>query len=101
MILRTLQYSPGVRRVHFCFLIAKELIEVDATYTNACILEHQIEAQIVDDFLTGQEIPHYIKSFYSGAYDGLFQLSSGWGAVFAPQAYHRIIQEILSDLRKR
>lgn len=81
----------------------EELIKVDvlSTYTKACILEHQIEAQIVDDFLTEQNIPHYIKSFYSEAYDGLFQLSSGWGAVFAPQVYHRTIQEILSDLRKR
>lgn len=80
-----------------------ELIKVDvlSTYTKACILEHQIEAQIVDDFLKDQDIPHYIKSFYSGAYDGLFQLSSGWGAVFAPQVYHRTIQDILSDLRKR
>lgn len=75
-------------------------MDVSATYTKACILEHQIEAQIVDDFLTKQNIPHYIKSFYSEAYDGIFQLSSGWGAVFAPLAYHREIQEIISDLRK-
>lgn len=69
------------------------------TYTKACILENQVEAQIVEDFLTDQNIPHYIKSYYSGAYDGLFQLSSGWGAVFAPQVYHRTIQEILNDLK--
>lgn len=82
--------------------IAEELIKVDvlSSYTNACILEHQIEAQIVDDFLKEQNIPHYIKSFYSEAYDGLFQLSSGWGAVFAPEVYHEKIHEILSDLRK-
>ena len=74
-------------------------MDVLLTYTKACILEHQIESQIMDDFLKEQNIPHYIKSFYSEAYDGLFQLGSGWGAVFAPQAYHQIIQEILSDLR--
>ena len=71
-----------------------------STYTKVCILEHQIEAQITDDFLTEQNIPHYIKSFYSEAYDGLFQLSHGWGAVFAPQVYHQTIQEILSNLRE-
>jgi hypothetical protein len=75
-------------------------VDVSSTYTKACILEHQIEAQIVDDFLTQQNIPHYLKSFYSEAYDGLFQLSSGWGAVFAPPAYHREILEIIGDLRK-
>jgi len=75
-------------------------MDVLSTYTKSCILEHQIEAQIVDDFLTEQNIPHYIKSFHSEAYDGLFQFSSGWGAVFAPQIYHRTIQEILNDLRK-
>jgi hypothetical protein len=69
-------------------------------YTKVCILDNQIEAQIIDDFLTKQNIPHYIKSFYSEAYDGLFQLSSGWGAVFAPPEYHQEIREILSDLRK-
>jgi len=55
------------------------LIKVDvlSSYTKACILEHHIEAQIADDFLKEQNIPHYIKSFYSGAYDGLFQLGSG------------------------
>jgi len=74
-------------------------VDVLSTYTKACILEHQIEAQIVDDFLTEQAIPHYLKSFHSEAYDGLFQLGSGWGAVFAPQVYHQTIQEILSDLR--
>ncbi|MBC2727097.1 hypothetical protein [Desulfosporosinus sp.] len=73
---------------------------MDVTYTKACILENQIEAHIINDFLKGQEIPHYINSFYSGAYDGLFQLSSGWGAVFAPQIYHQTIQEFLIDLRK-
>lgn len=73
---------------------------VSSTYTKACVLENQIEAQLVDDYLTKQNIPHYIKSFYSEAYDGLFQLSNGWGAVFAPQVFHQEIQEILSDLRK-
>ena len=76
-------------------------MDVLSSYTKACIFEHQIEAQIMDDFLKEQNIPHYIKSFYSEAYDGLFQLGSGWGAVFAPQVYHHTIQEILSDLRKR
>ena len=75
-------------------------MDVSSAYTKACVLENQIEAQLVEDYLTKQNIPHYLKSFYSEAYDGLFQLSNGWGAVFAPQIFHREIQEILSDLRK-
>lgn len=75
-------------------------MNISSTYTKACVLEHQIEAQLVEDYLTKQNIPHYIKLFYSVAYNGLFQLSNGWGAVFAPQIYHREIQEIISDLRK-
>lgn len=71
-----------------------------STYTKACILENQIEAQIADDFLTKQNIPHYIKSFYSEAYDGLFQLSSGWGALYAPPVFHQEIREVINDLRK-
>jgi hypothetical protein len=91
---------PGIL---FCLeRFIEELIKVDilSTYTKVCILEHQIEAQILDDFLTQQNIPHYIKSFYSEAYDGLFQFSSGWGAVFAPPVFHQEIKEIISDLRK-
>ncbi len=75
-------------------------MDVSSAYTKACVLENQIEAQLVEDYLMKQNIPHYLKSFYSEAYDGLFQLSNGWGAVFAPQIFHREIQEILSDLRK-
>lgn len=71
----------------------------DPDYTRVCTLQHQIEGQIMEEVLAEQNIPFYIKSFYSDAYDGLFQLSNGWGAVYAPKEYQGEILEILDDIR--
>lgn len=53
----------------------------------------------MDGILTDRGMPHYNKSYHSDAYDGLFQLVEGWGAIHAPQEYHAEIQEILRDVR--
>lgn len=67
--------------------------------TLTCLLNNEIEAQLMDGILTERGIPHYIKSYHSDAYDGLFQLVKGWGAIHAPKEYHAEIQEILRDVQ--
>jgi hypothetical protein len=69
-------------------------------YTKVATLENEFEAQIVKSILEEREIPHYVKSFYDVAYDGLYQKSQGWGAVFAPIEYRNEIVEIVGDVRK-
>ena len=64
------------------------------------ILDHVVEAQLLDALLTEQDIPHVIQSFHDAAYDGIFQAQNGWGCVIAPAAYQKKIMFLLSDLRK-
>jgi len=67
--------------------------------TLACLLDNEIEAQLMDGILTERGIPHYMKSYHSDAYDGLFQMVKGWGAIHAPKEYQEEIQEILLDVQ--
>ncbi|MTI79657.1 MAG: hypothetical protein FH758_02070 [Firmicutes bacterium] len=69
-------------------------------YLKVAVIDNEIEAQIIKDILLKQDIPHEVKSYHSTAFDGLFQLQNGWGAVMAPEEYHQEIREILSELRK-
>ena len=69
-------------------------------YSKIAILENEFEAQILQSILEEREIPHYLKSFHDIAYDGLFQRSMGWGAIFAMKEYENEIIEIIWDIRK-
>lgn len=63
-------------------------------------LNNQIEAQLLSSILDEREIPFEIKSYHDAAYDGLFQITLGYGSVFAPKSYSKEILEILEDIRK-
>jgi hypothetical protein len=62
-------------------------------------LENAIEAQLIGSILDQREIPHRIQSFYDTAYDGLFQVQKGWGALYAPAAYKLEIRQVIDDVR--
>lgn len=68
-------------------------------YEKVAVLDNQFEAQLMGAILSERNIPHVLKSFYDVAYDGLFQMQKGWGAVFAPPAYREEIAEILAGIR--
>jgi len=69
-------------------------------YIKITILDNEIEAELLESVLTERSIPHLIRSYHDTAYDGLFQVQLGFGAVSAPAAYKEEIKEILSELRK-
>jgi hypothetical protein len=69
-------------------------------YLKIAILENEIEARLLESILTERSIPHFMRSYYDTAYDGLFQTQKGWGYVGAPESYQGEIIEILSELRK-
>ena len=69
-------------------------------YVKAATLDNDFEAQILKSILEERAIPHYFKSFYDSAYDGLFQRSGGWGAVFAPENFVGEIVALLEDIRR-
>ena len=62
-------------------------------------LENQVEAGLLESILKEREIPVSIRCYHDMAYDGLFQLQQGWGAVYAPIEYKDEIMEILHELR--
>lgn len=51
------------------------------------MFKNQIEAMLLDEILTEKQIPHLIRSYHDSAYDGLWQLQSGWGHIEAPEEY--------------
>jgi len=55
---------------------------------------NEIEAQILDDVLNKEGIPHRIRSFHDSAYDGMFQMQMGWGQLEAPESYKKRIREL-------
>ncbi len=69
-------------------------------FVKTAIIENGIEAQLVESVLTQRHIPHRIRSYYDTAYDGLFQLQKGWGAIYAEPQYEEEIHEILKSIRK-
>ena len=48
-------------------------------------LDDEIQAQLVGQLLTEDNVPHIIRSYHDSAYDGIFQTSQGWGCVEAPE----------------
>ena len=62
------------------------------------VLENEVQAQILGSMLDEKGIPHLIRSYHDSAYDGLFQMSKGWGCVEAPEKFKSRILDILSHL---
>jgi hypothetical protein len=65
------------------------------------VLRNEVEAQLLAGELAELDIPHLMKSYYDGAFDGVYQFSRGWGHIEAPSEFKDKILEILSDLRQR
>ncbi len=68
-------------------------------YVKVAVIDNQFEAQLLAAILAERDIPHIIKSYYDVAYDGLFQMQKGWGAVYAREADRQEIDGILAGLR--
>ena len=64
------------------------------------VLRNEVEARLLDAELAESEIPHLVKSYSDGAFDGLYQFSKGWGHVEAPSAFKDRILEILAGIRQ-
>jgi len=61
-------------------------------------LRNEVEASIMAAELGQRRIPHVIRSFHDSAYDGLYQMQNGWGAVEAAEEYRKEIEEVYADL---
>ncbi len=64
------------------------------------VLRNEVEARLLDAELAENEIPHLVKSYSDGAFDGVYQFSKGWGHVEGPSQFKDKILEILDGIRQ-
>jgi hypothetical protein len=64
------------------------------------VIENEIEAGLLGSVLVERSIPHTLRSYRDSAYDGIYQVQKGWGAVYAPADFKAEILEILADIRR-
>jgi hypothetical protein len=62
------------------------------------ILYNPIEANLLDGLLNERNIPHMIRSYHDSAYDGLWQIQSGWGQLDAPKEFKDEILKIYNEM---
>jgi hypothetical protein len=68
-------------------------------YVKVAVLDNAFEASLVEQIMTDQQIPYMIKGYGDEVYGTLFQLTRGWGAIQAPEAYKDQITTIVRDVR--
>ena len=59
---------------------------------------NEFEAKLLDEILNEKNIPHLIRSYHDSAYDGLWQMQSGWGHLEAPEEYREELLLIYSQM---
>jgi outer membrane protein assembly factor BamE (lipoprotein component of BamABCDE complex) len=62
------------------------------------VLKNEIEAQVLSEALHARGIPHMVRSYHDSAYDGLFQMQKGWGALLGPDDRRDEILQIYDSL---
>jgi hypothetical protein len=62
------------------------------------VLNNEIEAKLLSGILKEKNIPHLIRSYHDSAYDGLWQIQSGWGHIEAPPEYKKEILKIYEEI---
>lgn len=63
-------------------------------------LESEVQAHVLGATLSGQGIPHAIRSYHDSAYDGVFQVQKGWGHIEAPPEFRNVILRTLVTLEE-
>jgi hypothetical protein len=62
------------------------------------VLKNPVEANLLDGLLNEEGIPHIIKSHHDSAYDGLWQIQSGWGHLDAPEEFRETIVKMYKEM---
>jgi len=63
-------------------------------------LENEFEADQFAALLEAEQIPHTIINHHSLAYDGLFQMTRGWGHMEVPAEFGALALELLRVYRQ-
>ena len=61
-------------------------------------IENEITANLLEDILESENIPHILISYHDTAFDGLYQIQYAWGHIEAPMTYSFRIKKIYREL---
>jgi hypothetical protein len=64
-------------------------------------LDNEVQAELMDEVLSGRDIPHIMQSYHDSALDGLYQMGKGWGVILAPASFREEILAALADVRRQ
>lgn len=95
---RTSDLSPNALGI--CLDNSREVGPMAGETVKVAVIENEIEAGLLGSVLAERSIPHTLRSYRDSAYDGLYQVQKGWGAVYAPAGFKAEILEILADIRR-
>jgi len=70
-------------------------------FDKIAVLDNEVQAELMDGVLTDRKIPHIMQTYHDSAYDGLFQMGKGWGALLAPASFKDEILAALADVRRQ
>jgi hypothetical protein len=70
-------------------------------FEKVVVLDSEVQAELMDEVLSGRNIPHILQSYHDSALDGIFQASKGWGVILAPAAFIEEIQAALAEIRRQ
>jgi len=63
-------------------------------------LDNEFEADTYTAILEDAQIPHILVSHYSSAYDGLFQMTMGWGHIEISEEYIEKAEELIKNFKE-
>jgi hypothetical protein len=63
-------------------------------------LENEFEADMFCAMLDAEQIPNSVFNHHSLAYNGLFQMTLGWGHVEIPEAFRERAEALLEQYRQ-
>jgi len=69
-------------------------------YIKIVVLNDMMEANRMEAALNDEDIPFKVVPYHDSAYDGLFQLTKGWGHIEAPPKYKSQIEKIYEEIGK-
>ena len=64
-------------------------------------ISSEFEALLLDSVLKEKGIPHILRSYHDSVYDGLWQTSTAWGHLEAPEEYSEEILSIYRELSEK
>ena len=79
---------------------AKESGETER-FEKVAVLDNEVQAELMDEVLSGRGIPHIMQTYHDSALDGLFQAGKGWGVILAPLSFREEILAALAEIRRQ